>query len=299
MDRKISARTGEFGAVLAWIEDNLGQPLTLERIANQAGLSTYHFSRLFTIHMRRSVMAYVRHLRLIVAAKRIAAEPNLKLMELALDSGFESQEAFTRSFRRTFGVSPGRLHVAYHLRAKAEARALRDAPNAGVRVEQLPQLIHRESFSVMGLVHRYNDETKLAIPGLWRRLVKILTSAGRAAGERYGVISSEGRGDGCFRYMAAVPSNSDTLLLPELERAEIPACTYLVFRITLAAGPVHPQIKTALQNIWDTLIPASGLSVRETPDFEQYGPEFVSGQAGSVINYHVAVHLPKESPSHD
>jgi len=283
--------------VLAWIEDNLDQPLTLERIANQAGLSTYHFSRLFTIHMRRSVMAYVRHLRLIAAAKRIAAEPNLKLMELALDSGFESQEAFTRSFRRTFGVSPGRLHVAYHLRAKAEPSALHDAPKASVRIEQLPELIHHDSFSVTGIFHHYNDETKLAIPGLRRRLIKILTSAGRAVGETYGVISSEGRGDGSFRYMAAVPSNSDTLHLPELERAEIPACTYLVFRITLAAGPAHPQIRTALQTIWDTLIPASGLSVKEAPDFEHYGPDFVPGQAGSVINYHVAVHLPRKGTS--
>jgi AraC family transcriptional regulator len=299
MDREVSARSREFEAVLAWIEDNLDRRLTLERIASHAGLSTYHFSRLFTIYMGRSVMAYVRHLRLIEAAKRIAVEPDLKLVELAMDSGFESQEAFTRSFRRTFGVSPGRLHLAYHLRAKAESRALHEAPKAGFRVEQLQELIHRESFTVTGLYHHYDDGTKLAIPGLRRRLARILTAAGRAVGETYGVISREGCAEGSFRYMAAVASDLDLLHLPELELTEVPAGSYLVFRIILAAGPVHPQIKTALQTIWDTLIPASGLSVNEAPDFEQYGPGFVSGQAGSVINYHVAVHLPKESLSHD
>jgi AraC family transcriptional regulator len=291
MDREISAGSREFGGVLAWIENNLDQRLTLERIANHARLSTYHFSRLFTIHMGRSVMAYVRHLRLIEAAKRIATEPNLKLMELALDSGFESQEAFTRSFKRTFGVSPGRLHLAYHLQLQPEARARHDAPKAGLRVEQLPEPIHRKSFTVAGLLHHYDDGTKLAIPGLRRRLVRILTCAGRVVGETYGVISSERRGDGSFCYMAAAPSEPDELPLPELEKMEIPACTYLVFRITMAAGPAHPQITEALENIWDTLIPESGLSVNETPDFEQYGPDFVPGQAGSVIFYHVPVQL--------
>jgi AraC family transcriptional regulator len=296
MHRDITARSREFKVVLSWIAENLDRPLTVERIANHAGLSTYHFSRLFTIRMGRSVMAYVRHLRLIDAAKRIAAEPNLKLMDLALDCGFESQEAFTRSFRRTFGVSPGRLHVAYHPRVKAVACALHDARSTCVRVEQLPDIVLRKSFAVVGLCHRYDDGTKLAIPGLRRRLVKILTSAGKAVGETYGVIFSEEASDGSFRYMAAVPSDPEGASLPELERAEIPTCTYLVFRITTAAGPVHPQVQTALRTIWDTLIPESGLAVEEAPDFEQYGPNFISGQAGSVINYHVAVHVPEESP---
>jgi transcriptional regulator GlxA family with amidase domain len=54
MDRDTSARNRGFETVLKWIVDNLDQPLTLERIANHTGLSTYHFSRLFTIYMGRS-----------------------------------------------------------------------------------------------------------------------------------------------------------------------------------------------------------------------------------------------------
>lgn len=290
MDLGSSSRNREFEAVLAWIERSLDQPLTLERIANHAGLSTYHFSRLFTVHTGHSVMAYVRNLRLLEAAKRITEEPDLKLIELAFDSGFESQEAFTRSFRRTFGVSPGRLHIAYHLQARRKADSLHEGHPADFRVEQEPELLDRTPFAVTGLSHRYGAGTKLAIPGLWRRFRKIINSAGKTLGETYGVIFSEESGEGSFRYMAAVPSTSDLPALPGLEHAEIPAATYLVFRIITAAGPVHPQITMALQKIWDTLIPASGLSVKEIPDFEQYGPEFVPGKAGSVINYHVAVH---------
>lgn len=297
MDRAANSRCRQFEEVLAWIVDNLDQPLTVERIANHAGLSAYHFSRRFTIHMGRSVMAYVRHLRLVEAGKRIAAEPNLKLMSLALDSGFESQEAFTRSFRRTFGVSPGRLHIAYHSRVQPEPSAFRDAESDGVRVQTLPEHRRRESFIVSGLCHDYDKGTKLAIPGLRRRLVRILTSSGTRVEETYGVIFGQDRRDGSFRYMAAVPSSSEVMAIPELQQAVIPASTYLAFRITLTSGPVHPQVRAALRIVWDSLIPASRLLIKEAPEFEQYGPDFVSGRAGSVIDYHVAVHPPEDGPA--
>lgn len=295
MDREISARSREFELVRAWIIDNLDQPLTVERIAKHAGLSAYHFSRLFTIHMGRSVMTFVRHLRLVDAAKRIATQPELKLMDLALESGFQSQEAFTRAFKRTFGVSPGRLHVAYHPKVESYPDAYENAHNVGIRVEQLPELLDRESFTVVGVSHSYDDETRLAIPGLRKRLIKLLSSAARPVNETYGVIFSEEAGDGSFRYMAAAPSKANELPIPGLEKAEIPACRYLVFRITLAAGPAHPQIRAALKMIWDALLPASGLLVRDAPDFEQYGPDYISGKSGSALNYHVAVHAGKES----
>lgn len=105
----------DLNELLAWIEARLDEPLTLDAIAAQAGLSPYHFSRLFTARMGRSVMAYARGRRLIRGARRLVAEPDIKLIDLAFDGGFESQEAFTRAFRRLFGVSPGRFRQGFSL----------------------------------------------------------------------------------------------------------------------------------------------------------------------------------------
>lgn len=55
---------------LAWIERQLDTPLTLERIAARAGLSPFHFSRLFAARMGRSVMARVRGRRLLKTAEK-------------------------------------------------------------------------------------------------------------------------------------------------------------------------------------------------------------------------------------
>ena len=94
---------------LRWIEDRLDQPLTLDAIAAQAGLSPWHFSRLFAAAFGTGVIAHIRRRRLARAAIRLAGEPGLRLVDLAFDTGFESQEAFTRAFSRQFGVPPGRF----------------------------------------------------------------------------------------------------------------------------------------------------------------------------------------------
>lgn len=64
---------------LAWIEGRLDERLTLARLADRAGLSPYHFSRLFTARMGLAPMAHVRARRLVRAARRLAAEPGLRL----------------------------------------------------------------------------------------------------------------------------------------------------------------------------------------------------------------------------
>src|SRR5262249_24950721 len=104
-----------FERVLAHIERHLFEPLSVATLADVAGLSQFHFSRLFSARLGESVMAYVRRRRMLRAAARLGQNPGVEddieapaLIALALDCGFESQEAFTRAFAQTFGVTPGR-----------------------------------------------------------------------------------------------------------------------------------------------------------------------------------------------
>ncbi len=94
------------------IEGNLGADLSLSDLADAAGLSPYHFSRLFTGRYGFSPMAYVRARRLEAAAERLRTGPPTTLIDLALDCGFDSQEGFTRAFSRIFGVSPAATATA-------------------------------------------------------------------------------------------------------------------------------------------------------------------------------------------
>lgn len=276
--------------VVAWIEQQLDQPLTLDQIASQAGLSPYHFSRLFTARMGRSVMAHVRGRRLVRGARRLCHEADLKLVDLAFDCGFDSQEAFTRAFKRLFGVSPGRFRSGFAVEP-LEGQYPMTLPLAqNTSVVRLPGLVTMPAFHVAGPSRRFDEATKAEIPQLWSALIGLLPFAGQVESwATYGVVSSVDRAEGCFQYMAGVGVEPGCVPPPGFSTLEIPAASYAVFRITLNGTALHPQVKQAMASIWGDLLPASGLKVVDGPDFERYDGRFDPMEPGSFIDFHVPV----------
>jgi AraC family transcriptional regulator len=88
------------------IADNLDEEITLYQLAQVAGVSVFHFARMFTRAMGVSPSRYVSRLRLEKAMAEIAAG-KLSLAEIALRAGFSSQASFTRAFFRGTGLTPG------------------------------------------------------------------------------------------------------------------------------------------------------------------------------------------------
>lgn len=287
----VPPHTPDLVAVVDWIEAHLDDPLSLDAIADRSGLSPYHFSRLFTARMGRSVMAHVRGRRLVKAGRRLADDPDVRLIDLAFDCGFESQEAFTRAFRRVFGVTPGRFRQGFAV-TPIEGQYPMTMPSTPAAVTQLPDLAHIAAFTVAGPASRFDEATKAAIPQLWSRLIGALPFAGQVdSWATYGVVSGADRGDGSFDYIAGVEVDAGAVVPDGFVAKSIPAGSYAVFRIVLNGGPVHPQVKAAMAAIWGELIPASGLTVADSPDFERYDGKFVPTQAGATIDFHIPVRV--------
>lgn len=277
-------------SVVAWIEQQLDQSLTLESVAAQVGLSPYHFSRLFTARMGRSVMAYVRGRRLVRGARRLCDEPDLKLVDLAFDCGFESQEAFTRAFKRLFGVSPGRFRSGFAVEPIEGQYPMNLPPAQNTFVSRLPELVTMPAFRVAGPSRRFDEATKSEIPQLWSALIGALPFAGQVQSwATYGVVSIVDKAEGSFQYMAGVGVESTCVPPSNFSTMEIPAATYVVFRITLNGAALQSQVKEALASIWGELIPTSGLKVADGPDFELYDGRFDPQQPGAFIDFHVPV----------
>lgn len=292
MDSTPTFAIDPFAGVVAWIEQQLDQPLTLAQIAAQAGLSPYHFSRLFTARMGRSVMAHVRARRLVRGARRLCDEPDLKLVDVAFDCGFESQEAFTRAFKRLFGVSPGQFRGGFAV-DPIENQYPMNAPAAlTADVVLLPELATLPAFRVAGPARHFDEATKSEIPQLWSALIGALPFAGQLKSwATYGVVSNVDRSEGSFQYMAGVGVEPACVPPPGFATMDIPAASYAVFRITLDGSALHPQVKRAMAAIWGGLIPASGLKVADGPDFELYDGRFDPQTAGAVIDFHVPVEV--------
>lgn len=93
------------------IDDDPAAGLTLHTLAQQAGLSRYHFLRTFEQLTGMTPHQYVRRARLRVAAVRLAAEPE-RIVDVALDCGFGDVSNFNRAFRAEFGRSPRQFRRA-------------------------------------------------------------------------------------------------------------------------------------------------------------------------------------------
>lgn len=89
---------------LKYIEDNISELITAEDIAKDAGYSLYYFSRIFKKQMGLSIMEYVKERRLIKASEEICN--GKKIIDVALDYGYQSHSSFTKAFTKKFGFSP-------------------------------------------------------------------------------------------------------------------------------------------------------------------------------------------------
>lgn len=94
--------------VFDFIEANLASSLLLDDLAAVAGLSTYHFARVFKLATGWTPHQYVCARR-IERSRTLLMKDNVEISELAIACGFSSQSHFTAAFTKAVGVSPGRF----------------------------------------------------------------------------------------------------------------------------------------------------------------------------------------------
>src|SRR5690606_28195041 len=91
--------------LLTWLEGHLDQPLSLDNVAAKAGYSKWHMQRMFKDVTGHAIGAYIRARRLSKAAValRLTARP---ILDIALQYRFDSQQTFTRAFKKQFNLTP-------------------------------------------------------------------------------------------------------------------------------------------------------------------------------------------------
>ena len=92
--------------VLDLIEANLRQPLTVGELATKAGYSFWHFQKVFVALVQEPVASYTRRRRITEAALALRHAPERRILDIAMDFGFDSHESFTRAFTSVTGTNP-------------------------------------------------------------------------------------------------------------------------------------------------------------------------------------------------
>ena len=98
-------RRQQFHRVLEYIEAHLMDEISLDTMAREAGMSKYHFSRLFKQSVHLTPHQYVLQRRL-AKAKTLLKKGKLTIIEIAHLLGFSDQSHFTRLFKKFYNITP-------------------------------------------------------------------------------------------------------------------------------------------------------------------------------------------------
>lgn len=129
-----------------FLEENIDQRTPVEVLARKAGMSLFHFQRVFRAVVGESVAQHCIRLRLERAAYYLKFSA-WQLQEVGLVAGFESQASFSKAFRRHYGMSPKTFREAEgvvpflrsHMRSKKQTSEVANAyPSPTVRMEKWP-----------------------------------------------------------------------------------------------------------------------------------------------------------------
>lgn len=225
---------------IEYIENHLNENIGLSDVSRETGYSYYHMTRLFSSVLGESVGRYINRRRLYNASKKLI-HSDQRVIDIALDCGFESPEAFSRAFKAAFGSSP----IDYR--------------RAGLR----------------GTTSLSDNR----LPGLWAEFTRLHKDLFTAAGTGYAICETQQTtytkdGNVLFAVMVGSPVN-DFDRLPQslsLVKKVLQAGKYAVFT---HRGTFANLFKT-YQYIFGTWLPTAGVELDDREDFEVYEREVLS-----------------------
>ena len=267
--------------VLEHIDQHLDRTLELRELAAVAHFSSFHFHRLFSAFMGETLGEYLRRRRLEIAAMRLAAQPRVPILTVALGVGFGSAEAFARAFKSRFGVSASAWRQAQIRQRSNPDQAIRNADQAQPgrtfdhpifeqRRKEIPMkvnVIDRAPAKVAYL--RYTGPYGPPVAEFWQRIAAPwMGSHGLFGRARYG-ISHDDPGitapEKC-RYDACVEVAPDFVASGPAHVTTIPGGKYATAEFRGNAGEIEEAWASLLRD-W---LPRSGLQLDARPSFEYY-----------------------------
>ncbi len=250
------------------IDRNLTGALTLAKVAENCGVSRYHLAHAFGETTGMSVMEYVRGRRLSEAASNLAKGAS-SILDLALDYGYASHEAFSRAFRAQFGMTPEEvrrkastdgLPVLTPVKADAGTRPA----ITPVRSERLGEL------KFVGLCEHVPFAKLPNIAAQWQRFMPHYGEIEDKAHPIPAGVSTNLDDEGNFDYISSVQVKRFGKVPKGLMQITLQPETYTVFRHD---GHIS-EIGQTFHAIWNDWVPDGGRRIADAASLERHMKTF-------------------------
>lgn len=260
----------------------LDEPVRLRDLAKAAGISPFHFHRVFQALVGETPAEFVKRLRLDKALGLMALAKPPSLTDIAFGCGFNSSSDFTRSFKQRFGVPPS----AFDIRTwrKTHADALEEGVKSSPFAAKLPARKNPDSFQVRirELPARTVAYIRVSRPYEGDRVIQAVQRL-LAWADRHGLADGQWLGyqwenpeitalKDCAYYIAVVAE--DVTARGEIGRYRFPPM--LVAQVEIRGG-IELELR-ALQWFYGSWLPRSGYLPDDAPCFEAFiGRPFAHG----------------------
>lgn len=244
--------------VISAIVEDPGADHSVERLAEVAHFSPFHFHRIYRAVTGESVVATVRRMRLAQASHKLAGTPSSVILT-ALEAGYESPQSFARAFREFTGLSPTGFQAQQAIVGSLPPVALTTA----------------STMVVYGIWH---DGPVATIPHTFRQLRNWAEKRGRIWPDclRFGASFGDSEQSEGFRYFAGMYLPESHKAPDDLDQCELSGGCFASYRLV---GP-YTLISSTLQTLFGGWLPQSGLEPDHRPVIEIYRnhPEVVPHQ---------------------
>lgn len=219
---------------IEFIEANIKEKLTPEMVAVHNGYSLYHFCRVFQVCTGTTVMEYIRKRRLSLAAVELFQ--GKKIIDIALDYGFETQSGFAKSFRKEYGYSPS--EYATRMAGVQSYLSGADAPIDYADFVIPYVIVNRPAFKVAG----YGIKTNLAdgsytrdIAAFWNQYNingwehKLYQQLQPPKHGEIGICVPDSKDQGSLMYLLGVVVENFARVTDDMITLEVPEARYAIF----------------------------------------------------------------------
>lgn len=100
-------RLEKLKSALIYIQENYPQKMSTMDMSNSLGMSEGHFCRIFKQYFKRTPVEYLNYYR-IARAARLLEDTDLKVLEVAMEVGFDNLSYFIGTFRHYMGTTPSK-----------------------------------------------------------------------------------------------------------------------------------------------------------------------------------------------
>ncbi|WP_337013190.1 MDR efflux pump AcrAB transcriptional activator RobA [Pantoea sp. AS142] len=254
--------------LLVWLESHLDQPLSLDNVAQKAGYSKWHLQRMFKDVTGNAIGAYIRARRLSKAAValRLTSRP---ILDIALQYRFDSQQTFTRAFKKQFAQTPAwyRRSSDWNSFGIRPPIRLDDETQPEPAFVTLPETVlvgQTQNYTcILEQISSYRDEMRIHF---WKQF---LLETDMVPPVLYGLhqvrASQEKDDEQEILYTTAVPADS-AVNLHSGQNVILEAGDYVQFTYT---GP-RVNLQEFILLLYGTCMPTLGLTRRLGQDIERF-----------------------------